>query len=113
MGGLDEWNSAGGGGGNGALGDEYYGADEWVDLDDGILETLIIVGLAATLAFLVWYRQQRQLRERREREARGNGPVPQPGQPAAAAAVQQEDRGLFPQPGDPEFLQWAAGGIGH
>ncbi|KAI9794004.1 MAG: ERAD-associated protein [Peltula sp. TS41687] len=30
-------------------------------LDDGIIESLIIVGLAAALAFLVYYRQQRQL----------------------------------------------------
>jgi len=112
MAGLDEWNSVAGGN----LGDEYYG-DNWDDIDDGFLETLVILGLAATLGLLVWYRQQRQLRERREREAREtaaaaaaaahNGVAPAPPRPA------QEDRGLFPPPGDPEFLQWAAGGVGH
>ena len=26
---------------------------------------------------------------------------------------QQADGGFFPAPGDPEYAQWAAGGIGH
>jgi len=101
LGGLDEWNSAGGG-----VADEYYG-DGWEDYaDDDMLETLIILGLATTLAFLVWFRQQRQMRERREREAQ---------QQAAAGQVPQvePDRGVFPPPGDPEVLNWVAGGIGH
>jgi len=71
-----------------------------------MLETLIILGLAATLAFLVWFRQQRQMRERREREAQqqqAGGQVPQA----------EADRGVFPPPGDPEVLDWAAGGVGH
>jgi SEL1 protein len=80
-------------------------------IDDGILESFIIVGLAAALVFLMYYRQQRQLAHRRNedaaREQRGEQPLPEGQQP------QQEDRGLFPQPGDPEFRQWVAGGIGH
>ena len=111
MAGLDEWNSAASGG----LGDEYYG-DNWDDIDDGFLETLIILGLAATLGLLVWYRQQRQLRERREREARENAaaaPAPAPAAGGLAAHQPPQERGMFPPPGDPEFLQWAAGGIGH
>lgn len=108
MAGLDEWNSAGGGG----LGDEYYG-DNWDDIDDGFLETLIILGLAATLGLLVWYRQQRQLRERREREARENAAAAAGVAPPPAQAQPQEERGLFPPPGDPDFLNWAAGGVGH
>ena len=74
-------------------------------IDDGILESLIIIGLAGALVFLIYYRQQRQLAHRRNEEAE-----------AAARrehAPPQEDRGLFPQPGDPEFNQWVAGGIGH
>ena len=104
LGGLDEWNSAGGGG----VGDEYYG-DGWEDYaDDDMLETLIILGLAATLAFLVWFRQQRQMRERREREAQQAAAAGGGGQPQA-----EPDRGLFPAPGDPEVLNWAGGGVGH
>ncbi|CZR54843.1 related to HRD3-involved in degradation of Hmg2p [Phialocephala subalpina] len=78
-------------------------------LDDGLLESFVIIGLAAALVFLIYYRQQHQLAHRRQEEgANGqNGAVPEGQQP------QQEDRGLFPQPGDPEFNQWVAGGIGH
>jgi SEL1 protein len=81
-------------------------------LDDGILESLIIIGLAAALVFLIYYRQQQQLAHRRGEEA---ARAQQQGQQAAPAAQQPqpEDRGLFPQPGDPEFQQWVAGGIGH
>lgn len=76
-------------------------------LDDGILESFIIIGLAAALVFLIYYRQQHQLAHRRDEAARGQ----QGDQPAQDQA--QEDRGLFPQPGDPEFGQWVAGGVGH
>jgi len=84
-----------------------------------MLETLIILGLAATLAFLVWYRQQRQMRERREREAQqqavgGGGVAAGAGAGAGGQLPQAEpDRGLFPPPGDPDVLNWAAGGVGH
>jgi hypothetical protein len=49
-------------------GDDYY--DE---IDDGIVESLIIVGLAAALVFLVYYRQQRQVNHRRAMEQQGQG----------------------------------------
>ncbi|KAH8649419.1 hypothetical protein BGZ60DRAFT_389799 [Tricladium varicosporioides] len=81
-------------------------------IDDGILESLIIIGLAAALVFLIYYRQQHQLAHRRDQAV---APA-QGAQPAAQGQEQQnrqEDRGLFPQPGDPEFVQWAAGGVGH
>lgn len=116
--GLDEWNAGGGGGGNG-LADEYYG-DEWADIDDGIIEMMFIMSLAAVLALLVWYRNRRQMEERRAREERERGAAAAPGGVAAAvggadahAPGQQPDGGFFPQPGDPNFLNWAAGGIGH
>ena len=54
-------------------GDDFY--DDG-DIDDGMLEMLVIVGLAATLAFLVYYRQQRQ-QEARRREEQQQGVVPQ------------------------------------
>jgi SEL1 protein len=77
-------------------------------LDDGLLETLLMIGLAGALVFLIWYRQQQQLAHRQQNEAAN-------GQNAAGfnGQQQQEDRGLFPQPGDPEFNQWVAGGVGH
>lgn len=111
-------------------GDESY----YEDVDDGLLETLIIIGLAATLAFLVYYRQQRQLQQRRVAEggriaqngagaaAAAPGQIPQPGPQPTGAPQQQQvaeqdqgvvDRGFFPNPGDPDYHAWAAGGIGH
>lgn len=77
--------------------------------DDGILESLLIIVLAGALVGLIYYRQQRQLAHRRvqEAEAAQNG-APHDGQPQA-----QQDIGLFPQPGDPAFGQWVAGGVGH
>ncbi|CAG8949117.1 hypothetical protein HYFRA_00002246 [Hymenoscyphus fraxineus] len=77
---------------------------------DGLLESLIVVGLVASLVFLIYYRNQHQQAHRQGEAARvqaGAGPA------NGAAQEQQEDRGLFPQPGDPEFGQWAAGGVGH
>lgn len=78
-------------------------------LDDGILESLMILTLAGALVFLIYYRQQRQLgahgrnggdaARQQEDEQRDHG-------------QQAQDGGLFPQPGDPDFGQWVAGGIG-
>lgn len=98
-------------------GDEYWDADG--ELDDDILETLLIGGLLAALAGLFWYRQQRAREiERRRREAAAAQPVQaqQPPQQDAQQHDQQqqpEDRGLFPPPGDPNWNNWVAGGIGH
>jgi SEL1 protein len=82
-------------------------ADGFYDDDDGIIESFIIIGLAATLVFLVYYRQQRQLQHRQGQAARAQ----QAGQPVPQGAG--EDRGVFPDPNDPAFAQWAAGGVGH
>ena len=95
--------------------DDYYD-----DIDEGILESLVIVGLAAALAFLVYYRQQRQTNHRRDVERAQDQGQPA-GQPAAGVVVQGEQRlpgqqadgGFFPPPDDPGFAQWAAGGVGH
>ena len=84
------------------------------DLDDGIFESLVIVGLAAALVFLVLYRQQRQQAARRqEEEARQRQQQPQQQQANDQRGQGDQDGGLFPPPGDPNFAQWAAGGIGH
>jgi SEL1 protein len=97
--------------------DETMPGGDPLEFDDGIMESVVILGLAAALVFLVMYRQQRQQAARRqEEEARrqhqgvaaqggavgGNQPLPQ-----------RPERGFFPQPGDPDFGQWAAGGVGH
>ena len=81
------------------------------DIDDGILESLIIITLAAALVFLIYYRQQRQLAGHGRNDNQQAAGVQQGNQQAPQG--QQEDRGVFPQPGDPEFGQWVAGGVGH
>lgn len=82
-------------------------------IDDGILESLIIIGLAAALVGLVYYRNQRQQAHRRQDDAARGQQGNQPAGEGEAQQPQGQDRGLFPAPGDPEFGQWVAGGIGH
>lgn len=77
-------------------------------LEDGIFESLLIICLAAALVFLIVYRQQRQEAHRRGEGAAAN--VQPNAQPANEEAP---NRGLFPQPGDPNLNDWAAGGVGH
>lgn len=94
-------------------GEEY----EYDDIDSEILESLVILALTGALAFLLYYRTQRQRRQEEERrrqlqqqQQQGQAPAgQQPGQPQP----RQEDRGMFPRPEDPEFLNWAAGAVGH
>jgi SEL1 protein len=71
-----------------------------------MLEGLLIVGLAATLLVLVYVRQQQQQRNRQNGNANANAN-------ANANVPGNGDRGFFPQPGDPDFGQWVAGGVGH
>lgn len=105
--------------------------DLYDDLDSGIIESLIIIALAGVLAFLVYYRQQRQQREREERDTHGNqtgvgrsnGGSGTNGQAqrqdregnqrGGGGAGNGEDRGLFPRPGELDFNDWVAGGVGH
>jgi SEL1 protein len=87
--------------------DGYYD-DLDLEIDEGMLEGLLIVGLAATLLVLVYVRQQQQRRNRQNENANGNANAN-----ANANAQGNGDRGFFPQPGDPEFGQWVAGGVGH
>ncbi|KAL0935316.1 uncharacterized protein CTRU02_209907 [Colletotrichum truncatum] len=81
--------------------------------DDGIAESLIIVFLALSLVLLLYYRQQRQQQHRREEEAGQRQQQQRQQGQAAPAPVPQQDQGLFPQPGNPEWNNWVAGGIGH
>jgi len=90
------------------------GEDFYDDFDDGIIESLVIVALAAALAMLLVYRRRRADERRQQQQVQANGvggQQPQPTQPAAQQAQQQG--GLFPNPGDPEFPGWAVGGVGH
>lgn len=73
-----------------------------LEFEDGIGESLLIVGCAALLALLVMYRRRRQ---DHERERQGQAAVPN----AAGVA----DGGLFPAPGDADRPGWIAGGVGH
>jgi SEL1 protein len=79
-------------------------------IDDGILESFIIITLAAALVWLIYYRQQRQLAHRRQEEV---ARAQQAGQPEPVLPQQQPEVGLFPPPGDVAFPGWMAGGIGH
>jgi len=86
-------------------GDDFY----YDDLDAEIIETMVMIGLAGLLAFLVYYRRQRELnrqRNLRNQEANGHG-AGQAGDGAGAAP--REDRGFFPEPGAPDFGQWIVG----
>lgn len=91
----------------------------WEDefLDDTLLDFLLIGGLVAALAALVYYRQQQQQRaaeERRRAEGGGDAQAGQQQQPAAQPLPGlQQDGGFFPQPGDPNWNAWVAGGVGH
>lgn len=77
-------------------------------IEDGFLETLLVLSLAGALVFLIYYRNHRRQEHRRNQEAAAGhqGGQVQGQQPEA-------DRGLFPPPGDPAFNDWVAGGIGH
>jgi SEL1 protein len=105
--------------------------DVYDELGEGFVESFVMIGLALVLGALVVYRRRRQDgRDREERLRRqqggnaanangnaGNNAVAdgQQEQDQNQQQRQQDDRpgGLFPQPGDPEFLGWAAGGVGH
>jgi SEL1 protein len=90
-------------------GDDGYYDD---DIDDDVFVTLLIGGLLAALGWLIWHRQQVQraaeARRQLEQAAQQGGEQQQP-----PVNQQQADRGLFPQPGQAEFNDWIAGGVGH
>lgn len=117
----DDWDDS--------AGDVPGGDDFYDEIDEGIVESLVIVGLAAALAGLVYWRQQMLLRRRQAQAAQAQAQAQtQDGAQAEQAAgdaeaaelerLQQEalavdDGNLFPQPGDPAWNDWVAGGIGH
>ncbi|OJJ45617.1 hypothetical protein ASPZODRAFT_133472 [Penicilliopsis zonata CBS 506.65] len=95
--------------------DGYYD-DLELDIDESLLEGLIIVTLAATLLVLIYLRQQRNRPGANNNNNNNNnnaGGVGAANANPPAAANAANDRGFFPQPGEPEFAQWVAGGVGH
>jgi len=72
----------------------------------GILDYLLAMSFVFALVALIYHRQRVAAEVQRQRE-QGQQQGQQPQDP------QQNDRGLFPGPGDPDFNQWVAGGIGH
>lgn len=123
--GQDEYgsgtNGPRGGAGAGAVEGDVYAADEWDEFDDGFVESLIIIALAGALALLVYARQARQrVIEEERRVAQANQNQAQQAQQGQAQQQQpqeaqqgQDERGLFPRPGDVDWNNWVAGGIGH
>lgn len=98
--------------GGGMPGGDITGED--IDLEDDLLELLLIAGLVATLAWLLWYRGQQQQRAAEERRRQEQGAGVQGGAaPPPAAPGQQADGGFFPPRDDPNFNAWVAGGVGH
>ncbi|KAK1757395.1 protein sel-1 1 [Echria macrotheca] len=95
------------------------------DFDDGIVESLVIIGLMAALVFLIMYRQQRQqaARRREEEETRRQQQEQhqQQQQQQRDGAAQNQgapnqdapNQGLFPPGGGMGFGDWAAGAVGH
>jgi SEL1 protein len=100
--------------------------------DEGLWESLIIVGLAATLAFLVYLRQQRgqgqgggqagaaaalaaqaPVAGQAQAQAQQPAPVVNPAQEAEVRRQEEADNGgFFPAPGDPDWNQWVMGNVG-
>lgn len=123
---LNEWIN------NFVQDDLYYGDDLYDDIyddtmpggdaahypgedDDGLIDTVIIMALALSLAFFIYYRQQRERAEQERRQREQQQQQQQGGNVAGVppAGPAQNNHGLFPPVGDPNFNQWVAGGVGH
>jgi len=89
-------------------GDEYWDEGEEYD-DDGLVDTLLIGGLIAALAWLIYYRgQQARLAEQRRRMAVDGEDQPQQQQQQQPPPPQgqQPDGGFMPPPGHPAWNDW-------
>ncbi|KAI0021157.1 hypothetical protein F4780DRAFT_739322 [Xylariomycetidae sp. FL0641] len=110
----------------GSDGELMHGDEGYVDEEelDGVLESLIILGLVGAILWLMYYRAQRQAQAQqaavrqaqelaaaaaRQQQQQAGAAVPVAG---AGAAGQQPHQGQFPQPGqpgDPNFNPWGVG----
>ncbi|KAF2758614.1 HCP-like protein [Pseudovirgaria hyperparasitica] len=131
---VDDWDAPATDGMPGGEG-EYYD-----DLDDGILDTLLIMSVVMALGALVYWRNRRQAQgmeqgghhqdghqqQQQQQHAQGGGDHAMNGGGVGGVGggagadggvvggqQQQQDRGMFPDRDDPNFMDWAAGGIGH
>ena len=80
---------------------------EFDDFDDDWVESLIILGLCGAVALLLWWRNTRNLRFQREQRLAAAANAEQ-----APPVEEDENRGLFPDPNDPnnpEFARWIGG----
>ncbi|KAM5355499.1 hypothetical protein ACJ41O_002145 [Fusarium nematophilum] len=87
-----------------AAGDDLYdgalGSGDAAGEDDGVLESLLIVGITFSLVFLLWWRQRLQQAHQQAEDAR------------------RREQGLPPEPRPDngregaDFAGWAAGGVG-
>jgi SEL1 protein len=118
--GGEVWNAVDGDGRAQHLTDEEL----WDEALGGVLESAVILVLAFSLAALVLYRRQRadaqrnreeaeRRRRERERAAEADGGGPAADGEARREADEQRDGGMFPRMGDPAFMDWAVGGVGH
>jgi SEL1 protein len=89
--------------------DEYVPGDsDYDDYDEDYVESLVILGLCGAVALLLWWRNMRNVRFREDQRvaaaaANAGG---------ADVAPPEENRGLFPDPNDPnnpEFARWIGG----
>src|SRR5579862_4451181 len=92
--------------------DGYIPADaEFEQFDEDYVESLIILGLCGAVAILLWWRNMRNLRYQQEQRAAANAANGEAGGENAPGPA-EENRGLFPDPNDPdnpEFARWVAG----
>ena len=88
--------------------DTITGGDMYDDVydDDGLSDNFLIIGVVLALMLLLYYRQVRQQRHDEQQGRRGQ-------QAGDQGQDGQNDRGVFPGPGDPNVANWMAGGIGH
>lgn len=84
-----------------------------LDFDENMVEGFIMIGLVATLLVLVYVRQQRNRQRAAGADNAAGGGGGGGDNPGAGGGGNNGDRGFFPRPGEPEFAQWLAGGIGH
>jgi SEL1 protein len=76
----------------------------WDEAMGGMVETVLIIGLTVMLGILLLWRRQREEARIRERERQRQD---------QGGAAREEDRGVFPDAQDPDFMNWAVGGVGH
>ncbi|CAH0056666.1 unnamed protein product [Clonostachys solani] len=86
--------------------DDPIGTGEGDFQDDGVIESLLIIGVMAALVFLLWWRQRMQQAHAQAEEAarrRAQGLPPQPPQAGGPGNNLNPDDG---------FAAWAGGGLG-